>query len=159
MKNHNIVIASLPQDQYGNINSASVLMNLKRTFLSIRYGLMVGIGGGAPANKDIRLGDIVVGRRVMQYDLGKILSGGGIQRTAMPKSPDRSLCIAVTNLRASHEIYPIRVPAIIQERMQRLIDYHRPSAPDYLFLALYQHDPSMANCQGCDQSQLEGRKI
>jgi nucleoside phosphorylase len=119
---------------------------------------MVGIGGGAPANKDIRLGDIVVGTRVMQYDLGKILSGGGIQRTAIPKSPDRSLCTAVTNLRASHEIYPIRVPAIIQERMQRLIDYHRPSTPDHLFLSSYQHDPSMANCQGCDQSQLEERE-
>ncbi|WZH50247.1 uncharacterized protein QYS62_011491 [Fusarium acuminatum] len=152
------VIACLPQGQYGNINSASVLTNLKRTFPSIRHGLMVGIGGGAPANKDIRLGDIVVGTRVMQYDLGKILSGGGIQRTAIPKSPDRSLCTAVTNLRASHEIYPIRVPAIIQERMQRQIDYHRPSAPDHLFLASYQHDPSMANCQGCDQSQLEERE-
>ncbi|GKU15980.1 unnamed protein product, partial [Fusarium langsethiae] len=139
-------------------NSASVLANLKRTFPSIRHGLMVGIGGGAPANKDMRLGDIVVGTRVMQYDLGKILSGGGIQRTAIPKSPDRSLCTAVTNLRASHEIYTSRVPAIIQERMQRHIDYQRPSAPDHLFKASYQHDPRMPNCQGCDQSQLEARE-
>jgi nucleoside phosphorylase len=58
---------------------------------------MVGVGGGAPANKDIRLGDIVVGTRVMQYDLGKMLSGSGIQRTAIPKTPDRSLCTTVTN--------------------------------------------------------------
>ncbi|KAG7429203.1 hypothetical protein Forpi1262_v009489 [Fusarium oxysporum f. sp. raphani] len=57
---------------------------------------MVGIGGAAPANEDIRLGDIVVGTRVMQYDLGKILSGGEIQRTAIPKTSDQSLCTAVT---------------------------------------------------------------
>jgi nucleoside phosphorylase len=55
-----------------------VLTNLKRTFLLICHGLIVGIGGAAPAKEDIRLGDIVVGIRVMQYDLGKILSGGGI---------------------------------------------------------------------------------
>ncbi|EXK76921.1 hypothetical protein FOQG_18349 [Fusarium oxysporum f. sp. raphani 54005] len=158
IKNHNIVIACLPQDQYGNINSVSVLTNLKCTFPSIRHGLMVGIGGAAPANKDIRLGDIVVGTRVMQYDLGKILSGGEIQRTAIPKSPDQSLCTAVTNLRANHEIYPTRVMAIIQERMQRYIDYHRPGAPDHLFQASYQHDSRMPNCQGCDQSRLEERE-
>jgi nucleoside phosphorylase len=44
---------------------------------------MVGIGGGIPSSKaDIRLGDIVVSqlvdisRGVIQYDLGKALSGG-----------------------------------------------------------------------------------
>ncbi|PNP80121.1 hypothetical protein FNYG_06540 [Fusarium nygamai] len=157
IKNHNIVIACLPQDQYGNINAANVVTNLTRTFPSIRYGLMVGIGGAAPANKDIRLGDIVVGTRVMQYDHGKILSGGEMQRTAIPKTPHQSLCTAVTNLRANHETHPTRVMAIIQERMQRHIDYHRPAAPDHLFKASYEHDPLMANCQSCDHSQLERR--
>ncbi|KAH7191114.1 hypothetical protein DER44DRAFT_815655 [Fusarium oxysporum] len=156
--NHNIVIACLPEGQYGTINAASVLTNVKRTFPSIGHGLMVGIGGAAPAKKDIRLGDIVVGTRVMQYDLGKILSGGEIQRTATPKSPEQSLCTAVANLRASHEIYPTRVPAILWERMQGNAEYHRPSAPDHLFQASYEHDPSMANCQTCDQSQLEQRE-
>ncbi|KAL5600867.1 hypothetical protein FOVSG1_006897 [Fusarium oxysporum f. sp. vasinfectum] len=158
IENHNIVIACLPEGQYGTINAASVLTNVKRTFPSIGHGLMVGIGGAAPAKKDIRLGDIVVGTRVMQYDLGKILSGGEIQRTATPKSPEQSLCTAVANLRASHEIYPTRVPAILWERMQGNAEYHRPSAPDHLFQASYEHDPSMANCQTCDQSQLEQRE-
>ncbi|KAF5725137.1 Pfs NACHT ankyrin domain-containing protein [Fusarium mundagurra] len=158
IENHNIVIACLPHDQYGKNNAAHVLTNLTRTFPSIRRGLVVGIGGGAPGKVDIRLGDIVVGTRVMQYDLGKILSGGEIQRTAIPKSPDQSLCTAVANLRANHEIYPTRVMAIIQERMQRNIDYHRPGAPDHLFQASYQHDPHMPNCQGCDQSRLEERE-
>jgi nucleoside phosphorylase len=90
-----------------------VLTNLKRTFLSIRHGLIVGIGGAAPAKEDIRLGDIVVGTRVMQYDLGKIVSCGRIQRTAIPRFPEQSLCTAIANLRASHEIYSTRVPTII----------------------------------------------
>ncbi|PNP50068.1 hypothetical protein FNYG_15983 [Fusarium nygamai] len=156
--NHNIVIACLPQDQYGNINAASVLTNLKRTFPSIRHGLMVGIGGAAPVKEDIRLGDVVVGTRVMQYDLGKIVSGGGIQRTAVPRFPEQSLCTAIANLRASHEIYSTRVSAILWERMERNPEYHRPSAPDHLFQASYEHDRSMPNCQSCDQSQLERRE-
>ncbi|KAF0636529.1 hypothetical protein FPSE5266_11240 [Fusarium pseudograminearum] len=158
INNHNIVIASLPQGQYGNNNAANVVTNLTRTFPSIRHGLMVGIGGAAPANKDIRLGDIVVGTRVMQYDLGKILSGGEIQRTATPKTPHQSLCTAVTNLRANHEEHPTRVMAIIQERMGRRIDYHRPVAPDNLFQASYEHNPSIGSCQTCDHSQLERRE-
>ncbi|KAF4448754.1 hypothetical protein F53441_7882 [Fusarium austroafricanum] len=118
IKNHNIVIACLPQDQYGNNNAAHVLTNLTRTFPSIRRGLVVGIGGGAPGKVDIRLGDIVVGTRIMQYNFGKVLAGGEIQRIAIPKIPEYSLRTTVTNLRAEHETYPSRVPAILQERMQ-----------------------------------------
>ncbi|EXK25028.1 hypothetical protein FOMG_18286 [Fusarium oxysporum f. sp. melonis 26406] len=44
IENHNIVIACLPHDQYGNNNAAHVLSNLTRTFPSIRRGLVVGIG-------------------------------------------------------------------------------------------------------------------
>ncbi|RYC79293.1 hypothetical protein BFJ63_vAg17827 [Fusarium oxysporum f. sp. narcissi] len=158
IKNHNIVIACLPHDQYGNNNAAHVLTNLTRTFPSIRRGLVVGIGGGAPGKVDVRLGDIVVGTRIMQYDFGRVLAGGEIQRTAIPKIPEYSLRTAVTNLRAKHEIYPSRVPAILQERIQEHVNYRRPSAPDHLFQASYEHDPSMANCQTCDQSQLKERE-
>ncbi|KAF5682797.1 ankyrin protein 3 [Fusarium denticulatum] len=158
IKNHNIVIACLPHDQYGKNNAAHALTNIIRTFPSIRRGLVVGIGGGAPGKVDIRLGDIVVGTRIMQYDFGRVLASGEIQRTAIPKIPEYTLRTAVTNLRAKHEIYPSRVPAILQERIQEHINYHRPSAPDHLFQASYAHDPSMANCQACNQSQLKERE-
>ena len=54
--------------QYGIINAAYVVTNMKRTFTAIRVGVMVGV----PSKVDVRLGDIVVGTRVMQTDLGKI---------------------------------------------------------------------------------------
>ncbi|KAF4437820.1 hypothetical protein F53441_12961 [Fusarium austroafricanum] len=158
IKSHNVVIACLPQGQYGNNNAANVLTNLKRTFPSINYGLMVGIGGGAPGKGDIRLGDIVVGTRVTQHDLAKVLTGGEMQRTAIPKYPDYALCTAVSNLRARHELSPSQVPTILHDRTQRHMDYHRPSAPDRLFQAPYEHDPAMENCQNCDQSQLVERE-
>ncbi|KAJ9412817.1 hypothetical protein QL093DRAFT_2595049 [Fusarium oxysporum] len=158
IKNHNIVIACLPQDQFGNNTAAIVLTDLKRTFPSIRHGLIVGIGGGAPGKLDIRLGDIIVGTRVMQYDFGKVMAGGKIKTTAVPRVPDYSLRTAVTNLRAGHELNSSRVSGILQERMKSLTNYNHPNAADRLFQASYRHDPSMANCQTCDQSQLEQRE-
>ncbi|EXA29845.1 hypothetical protein FOVG_18711 [Fusarium oxysporum f. sp. pisi HDV247] len=42
--------------------------------------------------------------------------------------------------------------------MKSLANYNHPNAADRLFQASYRHDPSMANCQTCDQSQLEQRE-
>lgn len=58
---HNAVIAILPEGEYGIASAASVARDMLHSFPNIRFGLMVGIGGGAPSLKhDIRLGDIVV---------------------------------------------------------------------------------------------------
>ncbi|CZS75070.1 unnamed protein product [Fusarium graminearum] len=158
IKNHNIVIACLPEGQFGNNNAASVLTDLKRTFPSICHGLMVGIGGGAPGKLDIRLGDIVVGHRVMQYDFGKITVGGEIKPTAAPRVPSYSLRTAVTNLRARHELHPSRVSGILQERMKSHTNYNYPITPDRLFQASYQHDESQIDCHNCDESKLIERE-
>jgi len=58
---HNVVIASLPAGSYGETSAAVVVTNMLASFPNIRFGLMVGIGGGIPSKKDdIRLGDVVV---------------------------------------------------------------------------------------------------
>ncbi|VUC25564.1 unnamed protein product [Clonostachys rosea] len=158
IKNHNIVIACLPLDQYGTVNAANILANLKRSFPSVRRGLMVGIGGGAPSQADVRLGDVVVGTRVMQHDFGKIMPANEMERTAIPKVPEFSLRTAVSSLRAVHELRPSRIPLILQEKMKENIAYHRPNAPDRLFQSSYNHEPTAASCGDCDSSQLKGRK-
>ncbi|KAJ3453325.1 hypothetical protein MRS44_017572 [Fusarium solani] len=73
IKQHDVVIGCLPAAQYGTNNAANVVTNMKRTFSSIRAGLMVGIGGGVLSKAEARLGDFVVGTRAMQYDLAKIV--------------------------------------------------------------------------------------
>lgn len=64
MGNHNVVIAR-PIGQ-GKANTAGAAVNMTRTFPQIRFGLMVGVGGGATnspgpygGNRDIQLGDVV----------------------------------------------------------------------------------------------------
>jgi nucleoside phosphorylase len=46
---HNVVIVCLPGGMIGNNPVASVAAQMKSTFKSVRFGLMVGIGGGVPS--------------------------------------------------------------------------------------------------------------
>ncbi|KAH7140462.1 hypothetical protein B0J13DRAFT_557798, partial [Dactylonectria estremocensis] len=98
IKKHNIITCLLTA-QYGTNNAANVLTHLIRTFPSIHLSLMVGIGGGAPSMADIRLGDVVVGTRVMQCDLGKIVGDGQIWRTAIPRILPNRVGTLVSTLR------------------------------------------------------------
>ena len=83
---HNVVIAVLPDGDYGTSSAANVATNMLSTFLNVRIGLMVGIGGGVPSgNHDIRLGDVVVSAPrggeggVFRYDFGKSVQGQSFQ--------------------------------------------------------------------------------
>ncbi|KAJ4144622.1 hypothetical protein LMH87_003497 [Akanthomyces muscarius] len=61
MAQHMVVTACLPAGEYGTNSAATVASNMVRSFPCIRFCLLVGIGGGAPSEKnDIRLGDVVV---------------------------------------------------------------------------------------------------
>jgi nucleoside phosphorylase len=60
---HNVVLACLPSGTTGISAAATAARDLLRNFPRVRFGLMVGVGGGAPSNdscQDIRLGDVVV---------------------------------------------------------------------------------------------------
>ncbi|CAI6087167.1 unnamed protein product [Clonostachys chloroleuca] len=142
---HNVVIACLPNGQYGTNDAANVVANLQRTFPSIEFGLMVGVGGGIPDNEDIRLGDIVVGTKIVQHDLGKTLGEGKVHRTGQPVLPSRALNTTISTLRAKHELEPSRISFILKERMGKYSDYCRPKAPDRLFQREYQHVPGTAS--------------
>ncbi|KAJ5740111.1 G-protein beta WD-40 repeat-containing protein [Penicillium manginii] len=45
---HNVVIACLPAETTGRVSAATVAKDMIRSFSAVRFGLMVGIGGGAP---------------------------------------------------------------------------------------------------------------
>uniref|UniRef100_A0A8H7K8A9 Nucleoside phosphorylase domain-containing protein n=1 Tax=Bionectria ochroleuca TaxID=29856 RepID=A0A8H7K8A9_BIOOC len=167
IERHNVVIACLPDAQYGTNNAANVAANLLRTFPSVRVGLMVGIGGGVPTKADVRLGDVVVGSRVMQYDMGKI-TDGGIQRTAVPRLIPRSIGTIVSKLRAVHENFPSRIPEIMREKLRGSPNYCHPKVPDRLFESTYMHRQLVQNsqhpngsqaltCDECDKSRLQPR--
>lgn len=58
---HNVVLTCLPSGSNTTDTAAVVATHMIRTFPNLRFGLMVGIGGGVPSkDHDIRLGDVVV---------------------------------------------------------------------------------------------------
>ncbi|KAH8125152.1 ankyrin repeat protein [Trichoderma asperelloides] len=67
MAGHNVAIAFTGSGNYGTNAAAQTAVQMIRTFHNIRFGLMVGVGGGAPNRpdpddplNDLRLGDVVV---------------------------------------------------------------------------------------------------
>ncbi|KAF2966281.1 hypothetical protein GQX73_g7296 [Xylaria multiplex] len=167
IQHHNIVIASLPDDGYGTVNAATVANNMHRSFPSLREYLMVGIAGGA-GGVDVRLGDIVVSTKVIQYDLGKVAKNQ-LESTAIPLQPSQHLRMAVSALKARHETKPSRIPAIlarVAEQNPHMEQYAcRESLNDLLFESTYEHpkprnryDNEFENsCNNCDTSRLVKR--
>ncbi|KAB8202234.1 hypothetical protein BDV34DRAFT_157380 [Aspergillus parasiticus] len=165
---HNIVIASLPSGAYGTTSAATVAMQLLFSFPAVRFGFMVGIGGGVPSSKaDIRLGDVVVSRPtntfggVIQYDIGRDLSGGHFERTGMLNRPPKILLAALNTLEAYHftkDSQVVEFASNIQNKMppHKAREFVRPTDEDCLFHAEYDHVGSEA-CINCDRTKLVAR--
>ena len=161
---HNVVIACLPEGQTGTNSAAAVAVQMKSTFSSTRFGLMVGIGGGVPSEEaDIRLGDVVVSKphKVhgggVQYDSGKA-TASGFERTGALNTPPTVLLNAVANLRAKH----IRKKGRLLEylsKLDSLPDFSREVAgSDTLFEAEYDHVGS-ATCAKCKTEHAVTREV
>ncbi|KAL6406253.1 Ankyrin repeat domain-containing protein 50 [Ilyonectria robusta] len=149
---HNVVIAVLPDGEYGTSSAASVATNIQHSFPNVRIGLMVGIGGGAPSEKhDIRLGDIVVSAPrdgeggVFQYDFGKTIQGQAFQHARFLNQPPTTLRAALTGIQAQytrkgHQLEEV-INAIIEKNPRLRQEYERPQpGTDRLFKAEVTHD-------------------
>ncbi|KZL84696.1 ankyrin repeat protein [Colletotrichum incanum] len=145
---HNIVIACLPKGQYGTASAATVATRMIMTFPAIKFGLMIGIGGGIPVK--VRLGDVVVGTPtgqfpgVVQWDLGKATDGGGFQRTGALNNPPAVLVSALQKLESRHELHGSKVNEYLEEMVRRYprlkSKYARSAAlEDVLFKSEYAH--------------------
>jgi nucleoside phosphorylase len=163
---HNIVIVCLPAGQIGNNPAAAVATQMKATFKGIRFGLMVGIGGGVPREEvDIRLGDVVVSQPhqtfggVIQYDIGKA-TPGGFERTGSLSTPPMILLNAVSKVRANE----LRGKSKFLEHVSKLSQlpkFKRDSAgPDVLFNATYNHTrgPTCELCSSNEQIDRQPRE-
>jgi nucleoside phosphorylase len=164
---HNIVIACLPSGKMGTVSAAKVRTLVKLTFRAIRFGLMVGIGGGCPTtSNNMRLGDVVVGipddeyPGVIQYDLGKVGQGGRFQRIGALDNPPDQLLNKVSKLRAKHQYEDSGLPGHIEQlgtKYPRMLQYCRYPGEEWdkLFQAEYDHPAgSPKNCPSCDTSKL-----
>jgi nucleoside phosphorylase len=162
---HYVVIACLPKGEIGTISAAAVAVRMSTSFKSIRFGLMVGIGGGVPSHKhDIRLGDIVVGTPanqsggVVQYDIGKTGKNGHFERMASLDSPPTVLKTALSALEAEHEMEDSKIVEYLRELAVKYPKmspkYTRQvSLDDVLFEPDYEHVGDYDTCSNCDRER------
>jgi nucleoside phosphorylase len=155
---HNVVIAVLPDGEYGTSSAASVARDMLHSFSNVRIGLMVGIGGGAPSPKhDIRLGDVVVSAPrdekggVFQYDFGKTIQDQSFRLTGFLNQPPMIMRTAVTGLKAQYESDGHRleeaVKNILEKKPRLRKKYQRlnPSS-DRLYQIRVVHPNDEASC-------------
>ncbi|KAH8130302.1 hypothetical protein LI328DRAFT_162313 [Trichoderma asperelloides] len=169
--NHNVVIAVLPDGEYGVESAAIVARDMMHSFANIKLGLMVGVGGGAPSERnDIRLGDIVVGvprdgqSGVLQYGFGKMVQGQPFQATRLLNQSPRILRAAVNGLQSQYRLKGYRqLRDIIDDVLERnptlQTDFGRPSLDsDRLYRSEIMHPKdSTLDCSvscGDDPSKL-----
>jgi nucleoside phosphorylase len=167
---HNVVIACLPSGVYGLTSAATVLADMRQTFPALRFGLMVGIGGGVPSQSvGIRLGDVVVSiptptsSGVVQYDYGKAMGDGQFEITGQLNKPPSVLLAAVSKIRSQSMTGDVHFSPIISNTFWRhptlTGECHRPGN-DWLFCADYNHETPAGepDCSLCDQSKTVHRK-
>jgi nucleoside phosphorylase len=167
---HNVVIAVLPEGEYGTSSAARVGSDMLHSFPNVRIGLMVGIGGGAPSGKhDIRLGDVVVSAPrdgkggVFQYDFGKTIQDQSFQLTGFLDQPPVLLRAAVNDLKAMYEGQGHQIEEtinnILENKPRLKKKYKRPDpSSDRLYHTRVTHPPNNeASCAavcGDDSSSL-----
>ncbi|KAJ5525503.1 hypothetical protein N7494_012153 [Penicillium frequentans] len=146
MGQHNIVATCLPDGEYGTNAAASVASNMKRTFGSLQFCLLVGIGGGAPsARNDIRLGDVVVSKPigsrvgVVPYDMIKAQEHG-TELNGYLQPPPRILRSVLSLMQSDPRLSREPLEPYLRQIRDANPEYAHPEAfSDTLYLIFYSH--------------------
>jgi nucleoside phosphorylase len=172
---HNIVVACLPTGVYGTVSAAIAAAQLVNSFPAVRFGLLVGIGGGVPSlDTDIRLGDVAVSRPrgeysgVVEYDRSKVDSSGELRLTGHLNSQPAILRAAQTKLEI--EMYmeeESRVSQVLSDMLKRYPAMREAGfgfqgeTNDVLYQATYRHSDSVRgyDCVGCEPSYAVPRGL
>lgn len=162
---HYVVVAVLPET--GNDRAASVATQLNNDFRSLRFGLLIGTGGGIPdlaKGRDIRLGDVVVSKPteifggVVQLDRGKSHAHGRFERTGIQQKPPDILLSTAQRLDALHARLDTHIPFFMEEMLERYPKMknrnyvHQGDEKDQLFRTEYEHAGG-SDCGHCHPIQ------
>ncbi len=159
MGEHNVVLACLPEGGIGIAWAAVVAANMAAHFENLKFGLMVGVGGGVPSESDdIRLGDVVISKPenghggVVQFDFGKTGKDGKIARKGWLNSPPPVLLTALSKFHMNSMIGRINLGTHLAT-FNNLPNFRNPGpAKDILFNDRYDHIPG-TTCTKCDPEE------
>lgn len=162
---HNVVIVC--QGDMGTTAASIVATRMDSTFRRLRFGLLVGIAGGVPEEKDIRLGDVVIsqgdGRSggVVAHDRGKVTLLGFDSRPFLNDVPEL-LRNAFRELESRLIDQDSKITTYVLEattRNSRFSAFEIPTClADDLFQSDYPHVNSKDNtCADCAKTHIVSR--
>ncbi|KAL3472076.1 purine and uridine phosphorylase [Aspergillus californicus] len=146
---HNIVVACLPAGVYGTTSATAAVSHLISTYQNVRFGLMVGVGGG-PTNTS---------SGVIQYDYGKTLQSGRFHRTGSLNKPPSLLLKVIAQMESDSILGKgllSKTMASYHQKEEVRGHFPRP-AEDLLFQSTYNHGSDNPTSSTCDQSQRVDR--
>lgn len=160
---HNVVIVGLPKGRIGTNDSAAVITRMASTFPNIKFGMMVGVGGGIPDKT--RLGDVVIcsalgtSAGVVQHDMGTH-AGGQFETRGFLSGPPTAVLTALAKFQADPE-----TPGQIDGHLDVMAakphfdeSYLKlDSLEDLLFESDYSHVDVGGDCSSCDRRRIKPR--
>ncbi|KAK3671637.1 hypothetical protein LTR78_008560 [Recurvomyces mirabilis] len=165
---HNVVLASPPSGVYGSTSVAASAKRMLESFTSIRFSLMVGIGGGAPNTKNsIALGDIVVSKPtatrpgLMLYD-SRTSSDDQFTSTQALKKPSNLLLTAAGKAETNSILGESQIPRYISDIVSTDPTTFATPGPDedVLYDSEYEHvitGSAENGCDHCDPNRILSR--
>ena len=162
---HNVVIVS--QGDMGTTAASIVATRMDSTFRRLRFGLLVGIAGGVPEEKDIRLGDVVIsqgdGRSggVVAHDRGKVTLLGFESRPFLCDVPE-VLRNALSELESRLIDQDSKITTCLLEATMRNSRFSAFEIPTCLSDDLFQSDYPHVNskdktCADCAKTHVVSR--
>ncbi|KAK1977662.1 hypothetical protein LZ30DRAFT_691992 [Colletotrichum cereale] len=166
---HNVVLLLLPD--MGKASAASASASLRSTYPGLELAVLTGICGGVPrpgANNEVVLGDVIISKSIVQYDLGRQYPGEFASKDTLedrlgrPNKEIRSLVSTFETRQARRDLQQ-RSGEILTQIQQKAADegeealYQQPSPKqDLLFEPDYLHrHRDQQNC-GCSESGVCG---
>ncbi len=159
MGRHNVVMAALPEGEYGIAAATSVTRDMLHTFTNVRIGLMVGIAGVLPVERMMSASGTLSsaapreGRGgVLQYDFGKTIQEQEFQITGFLNQPPTlaSHWLIWASGPVRNEDTSSKVPLTMSLRKKPRLrkNYARPDpSKDILFRSGVVHGDSEAACE------------
>src|SRR5262249_41384109 len=141
-------------------SAADVAIQMKSSYPSIRFCLMVGIGGGVPGKADIRLGDVVISSPlqgnggVVQYDFGTT-TPTEFKSKGFLNAPPKLLLNAVSMLESNHSNGRGKLSEYLSSlRHSQFVRI--PAEQDILYQADYNHVGG-DSCEQCSEDKVVKR--
>ncbi|KDN60507.1 hypothetical protein CSUB01_06094 [Colletotrichum sublineola] len=162
---HNVVLLLLPN--MGKASAASAAASLRSIYTGIEMAILTGICGGVPSpgtNNEVMLGDVIISKSIVQYDLGRQYPGEFASKDTVEDSlgrPNKEIrhLISTFETRRGRGDLQLRAAEILTEIRRKAVDdgeealYQQPSFKEDLLFEpeyLHRHRDGQQNCACSD---------